>query len=142
MRTFETRPNNGTSIPWAVDITVGTCLRIQQQTGVNLYDNPLGIPADIEKLEDAATLVAVLYSICHEQAMERDITFQSFADQITGDVAKKATSAAMEELADFFTALVPVKGELFRKIWRQSQTIEAKMEEALSADLDYSTSSI
>jgi len=103
----------------------------------------MGIPPDIEKLEDAATLVGVLYSICHEQAIRAGVTFQQFADQMTADTAKEAANAAMEELADFFTALQPAKGEVFRLMWRRTQTTEEAMKKAvacLPASLTYSES--
>ena len=94
---------------------------------MNLYDAPMGVPADIEKLEDAQTLVAILYAAIQEQAVAAGLTLQQFADQLTGRDAREAVEVFMEELADFFTDLRPAKGDLFRMIWRQSQEIEEAM---------------
>jgi len=87
----------------------------------------MGVPGDLEKLENAETLVSILYASIQEQAVSAGLTLQQFANQLTGRDAREAVDVFMEELADFFTDLRPAKGDLFRLIWRQSQEIEEAM---------------
>jgi hypothetical protein len=89
---------------WNVLFTFGVCDRVKADTGV-----------DLEKaMEDRETLsrvlfagfgrklVEVMYSVCADQARDRGIEPEAWADLFDGATVERATAGMMEGIADFF----------------------------------------
>ena len=135
MHTFTTpgSPSPG-NIVWTVQITVATIKRVQALVGVNLLDVLDSKSHLLEKLStDPILLCDVLYAICQEQAQAANITDEQFGQALAGDVIDHATTALLQELADFFPA---AKRQVLKKALAKLRQVEEKALEIASAQLD------
>ncbi len=96
MRTFK----DANQTDWALTVNVTTRKKVQADTGFDLF----GVveSAEIEKLEDPALLVAVVFSLCEEQAKKSNTTPEQFAEAMAGDALDSASEALFGAVADFF----------------------------------------
>jgi len=52
--------------------------------------------------DDVVLLVDVLYVMCRDQAIAKDITDRQFGQRLVGDAIDRATAALLEAITDFF----------------------------------------
>lgn len=96
--------NAGTE--WSVSVTVMTVKRVRDLAGADLLDTGdekekgSGIFARLAM--DAILLADVLAAVVQPQLDERKVTKDSFFDLLSGDAIDAATTALLEELADFY----------------------------------------
>jgi hypothetical protein len=95
------KDNEGRS--WSVSINVSSVKRIRDLVKVDLL--ALG-DKDAQLLKRLATdpvvLVDVLYAACKPEADARNITDEMFGQAMGGEAIDRATTALMQEIADFF----------------------------------------
>jgi len=117
-------------VSWQVKITIGTMIKINRETGIDLLNNPGSIPDDLEKL------FAILYIILQSQVAEKGMTEEQFANSFMGESFSLAVDGFVSELAFFFTALDPKKCSAIKGIWRMTkeanQAISETIDNALS----------
>lgn len=128
MKSFEDR--NGQT--WNLEITVGSLKRVRDLAGVNLAD--LGEGEVLERLgRDPVLLGDVLFALCKLQADERGVGDEQFGAALAGDAVEQATTALLEELADFFPSR---RRTLLRKALAKMKRIEDLAIDAAEARLD------
>jgi hypothetical protein len=95
---------------WALDLTIGTAIRIQDQTGFNLLadtsflaDKPGGMAAALPQLEaDPIALTRVLAAACEEEFTARNLTREQFLASWDGPSLKTGYKTLCEAICDFF----------------------------------------
>jgi hypothetical protein len=136
MHTFKDQSTPGSSDGrvWTVQITVATIKRVQALCNVNLLDVLDSKSHLLEKLStDPILLCDVLFAICQEQAKSANVTDEQFGQALAGDVIDHATTALLQELADFFPA---AKRTVLKKALAKLRQVEEKALEIASAQLD------
>lgn len=130
---MQTFTDNGSRV-WTVQITVSTIKRVQALVGVNLLDVLDSKSHLLEKLStDPILLCDVLYAICQQQAQAANVSDEQFGEALAGDVIDHATTALLQELADFFPA---AKRQVLRKALTKLREVEEKALQIASAQLD------
>lgn len=85
---------------WELDVNIVSVKKVRDETDVDL----LGVTDG--KLHAAITdpqkLVAVLYSLCEEQATKTGITPDQFGRSLRGDAIEGATYALLDAITEFF----------------------------------------
>jgi hypothetical protein len=136
MHTFkdQSTPGSPDGRVWTVQITVATIKRVQALCNVNLLDVLDSKSHLLEKLStDPILLCDVLYAICQQQAESASITDEQFGQALAGDVIDHATTALLQELADFFPA---AKRTVLKKALAKLRQVEEKALEIASQQLD------
>ena len=136
MHTFkgQSTPGSPDGRVWTVQITVATIKRVQALCNVNLLDVLDSKSHLLEKLStDPILLCDVLFAICQQQAESANITDEQFGQALAGDVIDHATTALLQELADFFPA---AKRQVLKKALSKLRQVEEKALEIASAQLD------
>jgi hypothetical protein len=129
----ETPGHPGNNV-WTVQITVATIKRVQAMVGVNLLDVLDSKSRLLEKLStDPILLCDVLYVICQQQAQSANVSDEQFGEALAGDVIDHATTALLQELADFFPT---AKRQVLRKALTKLREVEEKALQIASAQLD------
>lgn len=96
MKTFEDR--KGTE--HLIDINVATVKRVKATLDVDLLD-VVKKPETLERLiDDPIFLCDLIYVVVDP----KDITDEEFGERMAGDAIERATSALLEDLANFFPA--------------------------------------
>jgi len=109
MKTF----NASDGHTWSIDITVGALLRIKTHCGLDLLNNPLDFPTDIEGI------VNVLWSVVQPQAQTAGINAEGFGEHLGGEQLCEACSIFVDELQGFFLGLKQeMKAELLKQTWK------------------------
>jgi len=128
MKTFT--DNTGRS--WTIAVNVEAIKRVKSLLAVNLLDAIEG--KLIEQLvDDPVLLCDVIYVLCGLQAGAAKVSDEDFGRSMAGDAIEAATTALLEELADFFPR---GRRELLQKALAKLRTFEAKVLEAAAARLD------
>jgi hypothetical protein len=131
MKTFR----DATGREWAVVIDVGAMKRVRGLTGVNLYslidDGFRGLG---ELLGDVITFVDVLYALCKPEADSRNVSDEDFGRLMRGDVIEAATSAFLDEYADFFPD--PRVRTALGKVIDAGRTMGERAKARMDAELD------
>jgi hypothetical protein len=136
MHTFNDQSTSGNSggRVWTVQITVATIKRVQALCNVNLLDVLDSKSHLLEKLStDPILLCDVLYAICQQQAQSANISDEQFGQALAGDVIDHATTALLQELADFFPA---AKRQVLKKALSKLREVEEKALQIANAQLD------
>jgi hypothetical protein len=96
MRTF--KDANGKD--WVLAVNVTTRQKVRSDASFDVF----GVvdKVEIEKLEDPATLVMVIFSLCEDQAKTDGVSAEQFAAAMVGDVLDSASDALFGAIADFF----------------------------------------
>jgi hypothetical protein len=96
MRSF--KDANGKEWPLVVNIT--TRQRVLTDTQFDLFGVVDAV--ELEKLEDPALLVSVIFSLCSVEAQKAGISPEQFASGMVGDALDGASEALMGAVSDFF----------------------------------------
>lgn len=105
---------------WALDLTLGTAIRIEKQSGFDLLsetsffdEKPAGLMVVLPELERSPTKLAqVLVAACEPEIAARKLTPDQFLASWDGPSLKKAYAAVVEAVCDFF----PDRGDEIRKM--------------------------
>lgn len=87
--------------PWDVDINVVTVGRVRKALGINLLELVVPKSKLNEQLEDAETLVNVLYLLCKDQADAKGITDEDFGRALDIDSIDEGWDAILEGVVGF-----------------------------------------
>ncbi len=114
--------SDAAGVDWQLRVTVGAINRVRESTGVELdkclEDNMAVLH---EMLVDICKVVDVVYSICRQQAVERNVSAEEFGERMVGDSVTKATDALIESLIDFFPKR---QSEILKATMRKMKTVE------------------
>jgi len=89
---------------WIVAVNVFSIKRVRVALEIDLtqvYDAD-GTDILTRLANDPVALVDVLYVLCRDQAVERDLSDEDFARAVAGDVIDQATGAFVEAMIHFF----------------------------------------
>ena len=141
MATFSDR----TGKPWAVNLGVGTLLRVQERvpgpegkTGPRHgFDLMSIVDKDAKGLDalatDLALLASVIYAICQPEIDAEGLSIDDFFDRLDGAACEAATLAIMDAIADFSTGS---KKMVLKRTIREARTAmekaDAEVEKALN----------
>lgn len=112
---------------WIVAVTIGSAARVKEATGVNFGDIRDG-QVFLELGVDPFRFAGVLWTLCEAQAQLRNVTPESFAEALDGDVIDAAMDALVEALILFTRA--PMRGAI-RKVIAAAMRTQAKTMEAV-----------
>jgi len=117
---------------WTVTISIDSIKRVKGLLSVNLLDAIEG--KLLEKLiADPVLLCDILYCLCKPQADAQSVSDEDFGRAMAGDAIEAATTAFLEELADFFPK---GKRELLQKALGKLRTLETMALSAAGQRLD------
>jgi hypothetical protein len=121
---------------WSLDLMLGTAIRIEKQSGYDLLsdtsffdEKPTGLMVILPELERSPTKLAqVLLAACEPEIAARKLTPDQFLASWDGPSLKKAYSAVVEAVCDFFQD----RGDEIRKLAQslvemRTKTTEAKL---------------
>lgn len=128
MKTFT--DNLGRS--WTITIDVSAIKRVRSLLDVNILDVAGG---DLLQrvIEDPVLLCDVIYCLVKPDADAREVSDEDFGRSMAGDAIELATTAFLEELADFFPR---DRRDLLRKGMSKIQETKMKLITAAEARLD------
>ena len=86
---------------WTISVNVAAIKRVISLVGVNLLDAAGGKLIQ-SMISDPVKLVDVLYALCQPEAVRLGVTDEQFGEAMAGDAIDLATTAMLEDLADFF----------------------------------------
>ena len=117
---------------WTVAVHVDSIKRVKSLLDVNLLDAVEG--KLLEKLvADPVLLCDILYCLCKPQADAQGVSDEDFGRAMAGDAVEAATTALLEELADFFPAQ---RRALLRKALGKLRALETLALSAAGERLD------
>jgi hypothetical protein len=118
---------------WHLSIDVGSIRRVKASPlGINLADALDG--KLLERLSGDLLLMAdVLCELCRPEAKKENISEDAFYESLAGEVLEKATTAFMEELADFFPA---GRGTVIRKALAKLKKLQGMATDKATEILD------
>ena len=102
---------------WKISITVGILDDICDELGDDLFNDPTAIslhPRDH---------VAMLWLAIAEQAEKQGVDPRDFGRSLDGPTLKEAMEAFMGSLSDFFSALLPGRGEVLTQTWEAAKAL-------------------
>lgn len=124
MATFRDREGR----EWTVRVTVGTIVRVRDQSGVDLLEaGELGSSLFERLTGDPVLFWRVLSAVLRPQLDQRGVTPDQLADAMGEDEWEAAFVALVEGTIDFFRE--PKRG-ILRKTWAQARTAQRKVEQA------------
>ena len=117
---------------WSLKVTVGSLKKVKEDTDIDLgfiVSGKLQKLQDI--LEDPFSLAAVLYSLCEDQAEEREISPDDFAGMLFGETFEKAVEALIDSIVDFYPRQKSqvLRDALAKERAKQEQDMEKALEE-------------
>lgn len=111
---------DNTGRDWTVLINVNAVKRAKELAGVDVLDVFDGkLFADV--LTNPLVLVETFYAICSPQAGARNLTYEQFADILTGDSLESAATALVQGVIDFFPR---GRREVLRRLWEKTMKAE------------------
>jgi len=88
---------------WTVALNVTTLKRVKSLCGVDVLDSVNDGGKLLNRLSsDPVLLCDVIFALCKDQAVAKEISDQDFGCAMAGDSIESATTAFLEELVDFF----------------------------------------
>jgi hypothetical protein len=115
---------------WVVRITVTSALRLKQETGIDLLDDP----GALEKVASSgAVFFTVLYALCKPDAEALKVTEADFGDAFDGDTIDAAVVALQEAYVDFSR---PARRPAFRKLLDKTREVETRAADLVGKKLD------
>ena len=120
---------------WRLEINVDTIKRVRGSTlKVNLLDVVDRKSALLGQLaEDPVFLVDLLFVLCQPQAEKENVSDVVFGQAMAGDVIEQATTALLEEIANFFPA---GKRQILMKMLEKIKAIETQVNQKAQQKLD------
>ena len=117
---------------WTVALSIDSIKRVKGLLSVNLLDAIEG--KLLERLTaDPVLLCDILYCLCKPQADAAGVSDEDFGRAMAGDAIEAATTAFLEELADFFPK---GKRELLQKALGKLRKLQAMALAAAGERLD------
>jgi hypothetical protein len=117
---------------WTVAVSIDSIKRVKGLLSVNLLDAIEG--KLLERLTaDPVLLCDILYCLCKPQADAASVSDEDFGRAMAGDAIEAATTAFLEELADFFPK---GKRELLQKALGKLRKLETMALSAAGERLD------
>jgi len=120
---------------WALDLTIGTALRIRERTGFDLLAETNVVEPErscwqiaLPRLESSPLdLAAVLWAACEPEAAARSITRDAWLAAWNPEALERAFAVLVEETCDFF----PRRSERVRAVLAAIGQIRAGLAEEL-----------
>ncbi len=117
---------------WTVEMNVDAVKRVKSLLDVNLLEVVDG--RLIERLAgDPVLLCDVIYAVCKPEADSKNVGDADFGKAMAGDAIEHATTALLEELADFFPQ---GRRAVLRKALAKLKAWEGKALDAAEAKLE------
>ncbi|MEK7754316.1 MAG: hypothetical protein AAB654_20490 [Acidobacteriota bacterium] len=92
--------NDNAGRSWTISVDVNALRQVRAHLGLNLVGKDF-VPALNRLQDDPMLLCDVLYVICKPQAEKQNISDEDFGRAMAGDAVEHATTAFLEELANF-----------------------------------------
>jgi len=89
-----------TGYKWRVDINIQAVKEVRDALDIDMLDPGQDMLAKL--FDDPLALCDILYVLCQAQAETAGITDEDFGRRLRGDAIDAASTAFIEELADFF----------------------------------------
>ena len=89
-----------TGYKWRVEINIQAVKEVRGALNIDMFDPGGDVLAKL--FDDPLTLCDILYVLCKAQAEKAGITDEDFGRRLRGDAIDAASTAFIEELADFF----------------------------------------
>jgi len=131
---------------WTVGVTVNTVKRVKALLGIDMINDIEGF---IKQMQCIITRCDVLYVVCQDEAVERNISDAQFAGGLAGSVLRESYDALMEAYAAFIpdpeaAAKLRVVQEKYNAVGekilalidKKMPQIERKMDEEVAVVLD------
>jgi hypothetical protein len=109
---------------WTISINVDAIKRVRDALKIDLLDIIGGKMLD-EVLGDPVKVVDIIYVLCREEADAATVTDVQFGKAMSGDPIDTATTAFLEELADFFPRRRPVLRAAIARIKQIDERVTA-----------------
>jgi len=121
---------------WSIEVNVPIRKRVLAETKFDLFS--VLEEGQLGKLEDPELLVAVLFSLCGEQATTKGIQPEQYAVGMVGDTLDIASDALMEAIADFFPSRrrLPLRAALARGKEAVTRAMEKALKKINEADIE------
>jgi len=117
---------------WTISVNVAAIKRVISLVGVNLLDAAGGkLIKDL--ISNPVLLVDVLYALCQPEAERLSVTDVQFGEAMAGDAIDLATTAMLEDLADFFPQARD--RDRAKRVLRMISQMTAKAQDALDLKL-------
>jgi hypothetical protein len=125
---------------WSIVVNVGTAKLVRDLTQVDLFNL---FSSEAQRVfSDPILLVNVLYVLVSSQCKERAVTEESFGESLYGDAIENASTAMLEEVANFFpSGRRQIALKTLQKTTAAQKEMEAKAMTAIEA-LDLSQISL
>ena len=117
---------------WTISVNVAAIKRVSSLVGVNLLDAAGGKLIQ-SLISDPVKLVDVLYALCQPEAVRLGVTDEQFGEAMAGDAIDLATTAMLEDLADFFPQARD--RDRAKRVLRLINQMTAKTQDALDLKL-------
>jgi hypothetical protein len=115
---------------WTIDVNVASARRVKAAVHVDIIGDGkvfAQLSADVE------AFVNVLYVLCKAQADADGITDEQFGEGLAGDALEAATTALLEEIADFFPK---DRRAVLRQVVTKMDEVQGRVAVAASAKLE------
>jgi len=111
---------------WIVRVSLRTVQRVRADADVDLLGAMDG-ETFLHLANDPEKMMHVLWVVVEDQARERDVTPEAFAELLLGDVLRNATTAFVEAVSDFFAC--PAQREALREAQAKANEVTTKAAE-------------
>jgi len=119
---------------WLISINVSTIKAVKEKAGVELLDVGSESGGLAKLYTDPIMLAGVVYTLCEEQAKNRNLTPEQFGQGLAGDVITNAYEAITEELVNFFPS--PRHRKRIRAVMDKMKDAESKLDDLVDAKMD------
>ena len=128
MKTF----NDNAGRNWMLSVNVGAIKRVRSLLSVDLMQVIEGKLLE-QLINDPVLLCDIIYVVCKTEADAQSVSDEDFGKAMAGDAIEHATTALLEELAEFFPL---EKRRLLQKALNKLKTLETKALEMANLRLD------
>ncbi len=128
---------DGAGREWRVELNVWAMERLRDGAGADLMELLDGGPLLERLMRDPVLLCRVLWTLCEEQAGERDVSAEAFGRALAGETIVEARKALVEEIVVFFHEAGPMIGRQAGRLREaQRKVVEATIGRLDGMDLD------
>jgi len=124
--------NDLTGRVWTISVNVDALKRVRSLLSVNLMEVIEGKLLE-QLISDPVLLCDIIYVLCKPEADAQEVSDEEFGRSMAGDAIELATTALLEELAEFFPL---EKRRLLQKALTKLKTLETKALEMANLRLD------
>ncbi len=117
---------------WTVAINVATVRRVKDLLGEDLLSAVGGDLVDRLSV-DPVLLCNIIYVVCKEEADAKSISDEDFGKAMAGDAIEQATTAFLEDLADFFPGR---RGRLLKKALDKLNALQERAFDVAETKID------